>query len=114
MKEHYNKLQSLLEQLPTFYSVSNAEKAKNIASQYGDILNYVIRSSDDHKRNLQFWPGELKDTEELLRESIGGKSRKAEKFKEAVRHLRDDIEDLASRIKHFEGFSETTNQAPGE
>jgi hypothetical protein len=109
MKEHYNNLLLLLEKLPRYYSKASAEQAEKIASQYEKILRAVMASGDNYSRDLEYWPGELKDIQQLLHDSLWQKWRKEERFNEAKRHLKDDIKDLAARIKFHEGFSEKAN-----
>lgn len=104
MKTNYTDLLELLEKLPNYYSISGIDTGKNITNKYEKILKNVMASNDGYRRNLAYWPGEAKEIEDLFHQSLYGKTKKEEKFKEANRKLRDDIEALASRIKHQEGY----------
>jgi len=103
MDSYYDKLKKILEDYPDRYSDIGITKLEEISSSYESILNAVRKESDDIKRNTDFHGSELKDINRNISTSRYGKTQKAkrEAFSDACRNLKDDIEDLAGKVKTY-------------
>ena len=100
MKEHYETLEQLLEELPIRFSERNADIAIGIADKYSIVLKIAIQKYGS--QNFGLWESELIDIKNKLRDSVYKKPNKIMKFNDAMSNLKDNITDLASHIKFNE------------
>ncbi len=101
MQVYYDKLTALLDTFPTHNSQRGIDQLSKILSEYKSILDVVNKTNDDLKGNTNMHYSELDDIKFDIKQSQLAKSQKQkdESFNEAINHLRDDINSLASIIK---------------
>lgn len=106
MRQHYDKLLSLLDQLPRHNSSYGTDKLSDLLSHYKSILDTVNQTDDDYKRNTNLYYTEINGIEHNIHQSQYAKSQKQkdQSFYDAVNGLQSDMDALARLIKHREQF----------
>jgi hypothetical protein len=106
MRHNYDKLLSLIDQLPRHNTSYGVDKISNILSQYKSILDAVNQTDDDYQRNTNLYYSEIRGIEHNIHQSQYARSQrqKEQAFSDAVSGLQSDIDALARLIKHREKF----------
>lgn len=106
MREYYDKLIALIENLPHYNSNHGGDELSGILSQYKSILDAVKRTNEDYRRNTNLYDTEIDGIDFSISQSHYAKSqkRKDQAFSDARNGLKFDIEALASLIKSTEKF----------
>lgn len=106
MREYYDKLIALVDNLPHYNSNYAGHELSGILSQYKSILDAVNQTNEDYKRNTKLYYTEIWGIEVSISQSSDAKSqkRKNEGFSDARNGLKSDIEALAHLIKSIEKF----------
>lgn len=106
MREYYDKLIALIENLPHYNSDYARHELPGILSQYKSILDVVNQTNEDYKRNTNLYYTEIWSIEFSISQSQDAKSQKRRDgaFSVARNGLKSDIEALAHLIKFNEEF----------
>lgn len=106
MRQHYDKLLTLIDQLPRHNTSYGVDNISNILFQYKSILDAVNQTDDDYKRNTNLHYSEIGGIEHNIHQSQYARSQrqKDQAFSDAVSGLQSDIDALARLIKHREKF----------
>lgn len=106
MRQHYDKLLSLINQLPRHNSSRSVGELSTIFSNYKSILNSVNQTDDDYSRNTNSYLTEISRIQSDIQGAQNGKSQKQKDkaFFDAISGLQLDIEALADLINTREQF----------
>lgn len=106
MRQHYDKLLSLINQLPRHNSSRSVGELSTIFSNYKSILNSVNQTDDDYRRNTKSYYEEISRIQSDIQGAQKGKSQKQKDkaFFDAISGLELDIEALADLINTREQF----------
>lgn len=106
MKQHHDKLLSLIKQLPQYNFPGSANELSKILSAYKSILDTVNQIDDDYERNTNPYYSEISRIQSDIQGIRSSKSQrqKDQSFSYAVSGLRSDMEALADLINDRESF----------
>jgi hypothetical protein len=106
MRQDYDILLFLIDQLSGRPSSFDEGKLSTILSQYQSILRTVYETNDYYKRNTQLFFSEIDGIQKNIHQSKWASSeiKKNQALADAISGLESDIISLASEIKNFEKF----------